>query len=136
MTTIETKPKRTLNPIIKAMNDFRNNTISEHVGSKAPVKTAPIFKLALSAARLQMEIAESDKNTIEIVEKAKELFLEDPEKYKNLAGKESNIIKTKGKDKKLSVEVTSEEDTSKKPTPIKKSSLQKSSKEEFTENLS
>ena len=135
MTSIETKPKRTLNPIIKAMNDFRNNTISEHVGSKAPVKTAPIFKLALSAARLQMEIGESEKNTIEIVEKAKELFLEDPDKYKNLAGKEDSIIKTKGKDKKLSVEVTSEEDTSKKPTPIKKKSSNKPLEEEIVEDL-
>ena len=63
------------------------------------------------------------------------MFLEDPEKYKNLAGKEDSIIKTKGKDKKLSVEVTSEEDTSKKPTPIKKKSSNKPLEEEIVEDL-
>ena len=39
--TNQDKPKRTLNPVIKAMNDYRNNVIGVHIGSKAPKKTSP-----------------------------------------------------------------------------------------------
>ena len=79
------KPKRTLNPIIKEMNAFRNNVIGEHIGSKAPIKTAPIFKFAIAAARSDMGIDEKEKNTIEVVNKASSLFQKDPEKYVSLA---------------------------------------------------
>ena len=43
-TTVADKPKKQLNPIIKRMNEFRNTVIGEHIGSKAPKKTAPLFR--------------------------------------------------------------------------------------------
>lgn len=114
------KPKRTLNPIIKEMNSFRNNVIGEHIGSKAPIKTAPIFKLAIAAARSDLGIGEKDKNTIEIVNKASSLFQADPEKYVSLAAsqpieskpkKEKKTKSSKGKNKELSVESTDDTKT-------------------------
>ena len=114
MSTLETKsekPKRTLNPIIKAMNDYRNNVIGEHIGSKAPKRTAPIFKVTLSAARSSLNLEESEKNTIGVVEKASELFSANPDKFLKLAEKlekedtkkSDSEKKTKGKSKKEEV---------------------------------
>ena len=90
--TNQDKPKRTLNPVIKAMNDYRNNVIGVHIGSKAPKKTAPIFKITLAAARAEMEIDESAKNSIDVVDKASELFSANPDKFVKLAAEneESN----------------------------------------------
>ena len=84
-TSNETKPKRTLNPIIKAMNDYRNNVISEHVGSKAPKKTSPVFKVTLAAARTEMGLDDKDKNTIEVVNKAQSIFEANVSKYLKMA---------------------------------------------------
>ena len=88
MSNLETKSeqpkaKRTLNPIIKAMNDYRNNVIGEHIGSKAPKRTAPIFKVTLAAARASLGLDESEKNTISVVDKASELFLLTPINFLN-----------------------------------------------------
>ena len=85
--SVSEKPKKELNPIIKSMNEFRNNVIGPHIGSKAPVKTAPVFKMAIAAARTQMELEEGAKNTLEVVAKATELFQGDPDKYVNLSEK-------------------------------------------------
>lgn len=128
MSSLESKsteqaPKRTLNPIIKAMNDYRNNVIGEHIGSKAPKRTAPVFKVTLEAARSEMGIEEGSKNTIEIVDKASELFSANPEKYVKLAEKVENNEKQtetkKSKDKKI----------------IKKQKEVKSSEEESSSNV-
>jgi len=81
----ESKPKRELNPILKSMNDYRNNVIGAHIGTKAPKKTAPIFKLTLDLARTQLGIDKNLKNTIEIVDKASEIFSTNPEKFTQLA---------------------------------------------------
>lgn len=79
------KPKRTLNPIIKAMNDYRNNVIAEHVGSKAPRKTSPVFKITLAAARTELGLDDKDKNTIEVVNKAQSIFEGNVSKYLKMA---------------------------------------------------
>lgn len=86
-TSVNQLSKKGLNPIIKAMNDYRNNVIGEHIGSKAPKKTAPIFKVTLEAARLELGIEEGVKNTITIVDKASELFTTNPENFLKLAEK-------------------------------------------------
>jgi hypothetical protein len=82
---IEDKPKRGLNAILTSMNDYRNNVIGAHIGTKAPKKTAPIFKVTLALARTQMGIDEKQKNTIEIVNKASEIFSSNPDKFTKLA---------------------------------------------------
>jgi hypothetical protein len=82
---IEDKPKRGLNAILTSMNDYRNNVIGAHIGTKAPKKTAPIFKVTLALARTQMGIDEKQKNTIEIVNKASEIFSSNPDKFIKLA---------------------------------------------------
>ena len=105
---IEEKPKRELNAILKSMNDYRNNVIGAHIGTKAPRKTAPIFKLTLALARTQMGIDEKLKNTTEIVDKASEIFSSNPDKFVQLAiaAQEAEAVKddisttsTKGKKK-------------------------------------
>ena len=87
VTNIESKPKKELNPIIKSMNEFRNNVIGPHIGSKAPVKTAPVFKMAITAARLKLGIDEDSKNTLEVVATATELFQDEPDKYVSMSEK-------------------------------------------------
>lgn len=82
---IEDKPKRALNAILTSMNDYRNNVIGAHIGTKAPKKTAPIFKMTLALARTQMGIDEKQKNTLEIVNKASEIFSSNPDKFTKLA---------------------------------------------------
>ena len=120
MSNLETKsekPKRTLNPIIKAMNDYRNNVIGEHIGSKAPKRTAPIFKVTLAAARSSLHMEESEKNTIGVVDKASELFSENPDKFVKLAEKlEKENVKSSDTEKKTKSkkEVVKEAGTSKK----------------------
>jgi len=108
---IEEKPKRALNAILKSMNDYRNNVIGAHIGTKAPRKTAPIFKLTLALARTQMGIDEKSKNTTEIVDKASEIFSSNPDKFVQLAvaAQEAEAAKedtstetTKGKKKSTS----------------------------------
>lgn len=74
-------PKKELNPIMKEMNKFRNEVIGPVVGSKAPKLTIPPFKLAMAAARAEMGLGEKDKNTVETVQKAIELFQNDNSKY-------------------------------------------------------
>ena len=74
-------PKKELNPIMKEMNKFRNEVIGPVVGSKAPKLTIPPFKLAMAAARAEMGLGEKDKNTVETVQKAIELFQSDNSKY-------------------------------------------------------
>lgn len=74
-------PKKELNPIMKEMNKFRNEVIGPVVGSKAPKLTIPPFKLAIAAARSEMGLGEKDKNTVETVQKAIELFQSDNSKY-------------------------------------------------------
>lgn len=74
-------PKKELNPIMKEMNKFRNEVIGPVVGSKAPKLTIPPFKLAMAAARSEMGLGEKDKNTVETVQKAVELFQSDNSKY-------------------------------------------------------
>ena len=74
-------PKKELNPIMKEMNKFRNEVIGPIVGSKAPKLTIPPFKLALAAARSELGLGEKDKNTVETVQKAVELFQKDNSKY-------------------------------------------------------
>merc|ERR1711871_534983 len=112
------KPKRTLNPIIKEMNAFRNNVIGEHIGSKAPIKTAPIFKFAIAAARSDMGLEEKEKNTIEVVSKASSLFQEDPEKYVSLAASQPAEPKAK-KEKKTKTKSKDDEEKVTKKTPSK-----------------
>ena len=75
------KPKKELNPIMKEMNKFRNEVIGAHIGTKAPMKTIPPFKVAMAAARKQMKLGEKDKNTVEVVQKASEMFKANPSKY-------------------------------------------------------
>jgi hypothetical protein len=74
-------PKKELNPIMKEMNKFRNEVIGPVVGSKAPKLTIPPFKLAMADARQQMGLGEKDKNTVETVQKAVELFQKNNSKY-------------------------------------------------------
>lgn len=136
-TVSESKPKRELNPIIKSMNDFRNNVIGEHIGSKAPVKTAPIFKLALSAARIEMGLEESAKNTIEVVNKATELFQAEPDKYVSVAASqpvpEKKSVKSTKKeavaDKKPKTK-KSTETKEKKSKPVKSKKVDSSEDED------
>ena len=75
------KPKRKLNPIMARMNVLRNEHIGSYIGTKAPMKTIPPFKLVLAAARKEFKMTEDDKNTIEVVDKAIELFNIEPIKY-------------------------------------------------------
>ena len=75
------KPKRKLNPIMARMNVLRNEHIGSYIGTKAPMKTIPPFKLVLAAARKEFKMTEGDKNTIEVVDKAIELFNIEPIKY-------------------------------------------------------
>lgn len=75
------KPKKELNPIMKEMNKFRNEVIGAHLGTKAPMKTIPPFKLAMVDARKQMKLGEKDKNTVEVVQKASDMFKANPSKY-------------------------------------------------------
>tara|TARA_B100001287_G_scaffold234552_1_gene206379 strand:- start:228 stop:878 length:651 start_codon:yes stop_codon:yes gene_type:complete len=124
-TDVSEKPKRTLNPIIKAMNDYRNNVIAEHVGSKAPKKTSPVFKLTLAAARTEMGLDDKDKNTIEVVNKAQEIFEANTSKYLKMAEvAESQPVEkkpTKSKGKKTEeVEVKETKAKGKKSQPKKK----------------
>ena len=134
-TVSESKPKRELNPIIKSMNDFRNNVIGEHIGSKAPVKTAPIFKLALSAARVEMGLEESDKNTIEVVNKATQLFQAEPDKYVSVAASQPAPEKKSIKSSKKEAS-TDKKSKSKKSagTKEKKSKQVKAEKEDSSED--
>ena len=60
-TQSEDKPKRQMNPILKSMNDYRNNVIGEHIGSKAPRKTSTIFTLTLALARNELGLSEGDR---------------------------------------------------------------------------
>lgn len=75
------KPKRQLNPIMKQMNVLRNEHIGSHIGTKAPMKTIPPFKLVMADARKHFKLSEKDKNTVEVVDKAIELFNASPAKY-------------------------------------------------------
>ena len=75
------KPKRKLNPIMARMNVLRNEHIGSHIGTKAPMKTIPPFKLVLADARKEFKMKEGDKNTVEVVDKAIELFNANPTKY-------------------------------------------------------
>ena len=132
------KPKRTLNPIIKAMNDYRNNVIAEHVGSKAPKKTSPVFKLTLAAARTEMGLDDKDKNTIEVVNKAQSIFEANVSKYLKMAEvaqaeeattkTETKKKETKSKSKKETTEATESKTT--KKTKEAKSKSKKVVKEE------
>lgn len=74
-------PKKELNPIMKEMNKFRNEVIGAVLGSKAPKVTIPPFKLAMADAREKMGLSEKDKNTVETVLKAVELFNKNNKKY-------------------------------------------------------
>ena len=106
--------KKGLNPIIKAMNDYRNNVIGEKIGSKAPKKTAPVFKVTLEAARLDLGIEEGVKNTIAIVDKASELFTANPDKFLELAQKLESELKDKDTGKTKKTKKTKEETTDSK----------------------
>lgn len=75
------KPKRELNPIMKRMNVLRNEHIGSHIGTKAPMKTIPPFKLVMADARKHFKLGEKDKNTVEVVDKAIEMFDASPTKY-------------------------------------------------------
>ena len=133
--TTSDKPKRTLNPIIKSMNDYRNNVISLHVGSKAPRKTSPIFKLTLAAARTEMGLDDKDKNTIEVVNKAQELFEANTSKYLKMAevqeettpAKKESAVSKKSKSTKKKSEDSDDEviETKKKPVIKKKAAPKK-----------
>ena len=119
--SVSEKPKKELNPIIKSMNEFRNNVIGPHIGSKAPVKTAPVFKMAITAARTQLEFDENTKNTLEVVATATKLFQDEPDKYLSLAEKfmiEKLIDKSKSLD--TSKEKKSKKIKSNKTIKIKK----------------
>ena len=63
------------------MNVLRNEHIGSHIGTKAPMKTIPPFKLVLADARKEFKMKDGDKNTVEVVDKAIELFNENPTKY-------------------------------------------------------
>ena len=39
---VKKKVKRQLNPIMKEMNDLRNNHIGKYIGTRAPMKTIPL----------------------------------------------------------------------------------------------
>lgn len=119
VTNIESKPKKELNPIIKSMNEFRNNVIGPHIGSKAPVKTAPVFKMAITAARLKLEIDEESKNTLEVVATATKLFQDEPDKYVSLSEKFMEE-KSKSKDSDSKKEKKSKKIKSNKTIKIKK----------------
>lgn len=140
-TSVNQLSKKGLNPIIKAMNDYRNNVIGEHIGSKAPKKTAPIFKVTLEAARLELGIEEGVKNTITIVDKASELFTTNPEKFLKLAEKveaesrNKDISKPKKSKKKKEEKSDSTDETleaDKKENETKKN--RKSSKKDVEED--
>ena len=60
---------------------FRNEVIGAVLGSKAPKVTIPPFKLAMADARENMGLSEKDKNTVETVLKAVELFNKNNKKY-------------------------------------------------------
>ena len=77
----ELRKKKELNPIMKEMNRFRNEVIGTVIGSKSPKLTIPPFKLALKDARVKMKLNEKDKNTLETVNLAVELFKQDNSKY-------------------------------------------------------
>tara|TARA_B100000524_G_C23651793_1_gene370436 strand:+ start:2527 stop:3177 length:651 start_codon:yes stop_codon:yes gene_type:complete len=142
--------KRGLNPIIKAMNDYRNNVIGEKIGTKAPKKTAPVFRVTLEAARLELGIEEGVKNTIAIVDKASELFTANPEKFLELAEKLESQLKdkdtgktkakktkdSKGKTKKADKEGSEDVETNEKTKNTKSKSSKKLSKKDTEENSS
>jgi hypothetical protein len=142
--------KKGLNPIIKAMNDYRNNVIGEKIGTKAPKKTAPVFRVTLEAARLELGIEEGVKNTIAIVDKASELFTANPEKFLELAEKlesqlkDKDTVKTKakktkdskGKTKKADKEGSEDVETNEKTKNTKSKSSKKLSKKDTEENSS
>ena len=77
----ELTKKRELNQIMKEMNKFRNDVIGSVIGSKSPKLTIPPFKLALKDARVKLNLNEKDKNTLETVNLAVELFKQDNSKY-------------------------------------------------------
>tara|TARA_B110000879_G_scaffold211323_1_gene303675 strand:+ start:789 stop:1265 length:477 start_codon:yes stop_codon:yes gene_type:complete len=79
--TDKPKKKRELNPIMKRMNVLRNEHIGLHIGTRAPMKTIPPFKLVLAEARNNLKLNEKDKNTVEVVNKAIELFNASPDTY-------------------------------------------------------
>ena len=101
------------------MNEFRNNVIGPHIGSKAPVKTAPVFKMAITAARLKLEIDEESKNTLEVVATATKLFQDEPDKYVSLSEKFMEE-KSKSKDSDSKKEKKSKKIKSNKTIKIKK----------------
>ena len=128
--------KKGLNPIIKAMNDYRNNVIGEKIGSKAPKKTAPVFKVTLEAARLDLGIEEGVKNTIAIVDKASELFTANPDKFldKETKTKKSSKKLTKEEDNNSEEEVKQVKKKSPKKPVQKKASPKKQVIESDTES--
>merc|ERR1712146_692556 len=75
--------KKKLNPIMKSMNDFRHDVIADKIGSKAPAKTAPVLSLVLNSAKQELGIGKDEKCTLEVVEKAVELFNDNPQKIKD-----------------------------------------------------
>jgi hypothetical protein len=117
------KPKREMNPILKSMNDYRNNVIGEHIGSKAPRKTSTIFTLTLALARTEMGLSDGDKNTVDVVSKASEIFQKQPDKYVKLAAVEDA--------KKAEAKENGDEETVKsKKKSAKKETSKEASKEE------
>ena len=66
---------------MKRMNVLRNEHIGLHIGTRAPMKTIPPFKLVLAEARNNLKLNEKDKNTVEVVNKAIELFNASPDTY-------------------------------------------------------
>ena len=122
-TTTGDKPKREMNPILKSMNNYRNNVIGEHIGTKAPRKTSTIFTLTLALARTEMGLSEGDKNTVDVVSKASEIFQKQPDKYVKLAAVEDA--------KKAEAKENGEEETVKsKKKSAKKETSKEASKEE------
>ena len=77
----EDKPKRKLNPVIARMNVLRFQHIGVHIGNKGVIKTNPPFKSVIAAARKSLKMKKDDKNTVEVVDKAIELFDASPGKY-------------------------------------------------------
>lgn len=77
----EGKPKRKLNPVIARMNVLRFQHIGVHIGNKGVIKTNPPFKSVIAAARKSLKMKKDDKNTVEVVDKAIELFDASPAKY-------------------------------------------------------
>ena len=75
------KPKRKLNPVIARMNVLRFQHIGVHIGNKGVIKTNPPFKSVIAAARKSLKMKKDDKNTVEVVDKAIELFDASPAKY-------------------------------------------------------